>query len=305
MIRYVISLVGLAFLNLQSPGLPGQSRPPASHGTVNIVLANPEGLVAVTDSRLTYSDGNHVDNGRKLFKIDDKTICTMAGRYAAPVKEEEGLSLYVPRVIDSLSKVLRTSPMPSLSAKLDLLSKLLRIALQTNAITLHALGNEPDLSQPVEITMAGYDTDNKMRVASILLQVQDAEHNYEVAQYAVSSSHDVCGARSEVYQGYTETVRDTFCRIAGEPKYATLFMASPSTYSGANPILLAFKKDLSIGTLAGFTLNNLRTLATGLEEETAANSTVVGGPPQIATLQAGKVSLFFRPILTCFSRVAQ
>ena len=51
-----------------------------SHGTINIFLANRNGLVAVTDSRLS-SNGKAVARGQKLFKVDDHTICAVAGFY--------------------------------------------------------------------------------------------------------------------------------------------------------------------------------------------------------------------------------
>jgi len=55
------------------------------HGTVNIILANRNGIVAVTDSRLssTASKPNQPHYvGQKLFKLDEHTICTIAGSYS-------------------------------------------------------------------------------------------------------------------------------------------------------------------------------------------------------------------------------
>ena len=55
----------------------------STHGTVNVFLVNKNGLVVVTDSRLSNAAGI-VGNGQKLFRIDDRTICTIAGWYSDP-----------------------------------------------------------------------------------------------------------------------------------------------------------------------------------------------------------------------------
>ena len=56
---------------------------PILTGTVNIVLANANGIVALTDSNQTYMVGSepftHSKPGQKLFRIDDRTVCTIAG----------------------------------------------------------------------------------------------------------------------------------------------------------------------------------------------------------------------------------
>ncbi len=63
-----------AALNAQEP------KSNSSHGTVNIFLANRNGLVAVTDSRLSNKYGAQ-GSGQKLFQVDDRTICAIAGFY--------------------------------------------------------------------------------------------------------------------------------------------------------------------------------------------------------------------------------
>jgi hypothetical protein len=66
-----------AFCSGKGPG-------PVLRGTVNIVLANSDGIVAVTDSNQTFRDLSGrpftaPHPGKKLFRIDDKTVCTIAG----------------------------------------------------------------------------------------------------------------------------------------------------------------------------------------------------------------------------------
>ena len=63
-------------------GQTGSGDGDALHGTINVVFANAHGVVALTDSRLS-SGGKRTDfEGRKLFRIDEHTVCTIAGWYA-------------------------------------------------------------------------------------------------------------------------------------------------------------------------------------------------------------------------------
>lgn len=67
----------------------------SSHGTINILLANGNGMVLLTDSR-TSNHGRLVsDNSPKLFQLDDKTVCSIAGFYFDPGPTFE-LNLQIP-----------------------------------------------------------------------------------------------------------------------------------------------------------------------------------------------------------------
>lgn len=54
------------------------------HGTVNIILANSQGIVVETDSQLSDTNGQPVGLGQKLFRVDDHTVCTIADFYSDP-----------------------------------------------------------------------------------------------------------------------------------------------------------------------------------------------------------------------------
>src|SRR5947209_12189144 len=62
-------------------------------GTINVVVANDNGLIVLTDSMLTefrrglngiLTQGQLKDPAQKLFRIDDKTVCAFAGFASAP-----------------------------------------------------------------------------------------------------------------------------------------------------------------------------------------------------------------------------
>jgi 20S proteasome alpha/beta subunit len=74
----VISLLVI----LTTPAFASNSRKlqnALSHGTINILLANDNGIVLVTDSRATALDGGHFDTSVKLFRLDESTVCSIAG----------------------------------------------------------------------------------------------------------------------------------------------------------------------------------------------------------------------------------
>jgi len=53
------------------------------HGTVNIALANQSGLILLTDSMITAGDRQLSNPGQKLFQLDDRTVCAIAGFVSA------------------------------------------------------------------------------------------------------------------------------------------------------------------------------------------------------------------------------
>jgi len=83
--------------------VPAKNEP--AHGTVTVVLANQHGLVAVTDSRLS-NRGIPLGSGKKLFQIDDHTICTVAGWFGVPgpttASETTPLRASIPAFFNSL-----------------------------------------------------------------------------------------------------------------------------------------------------------------------------------------------------------
>lgn len=67
-ITFVVALVLPVYAQNPQPMIRSSS------GTVNVILASPNGLVAVTDSMLTFTDGSHGENAIKLYKLDDKRL---------------------------------------------------------------------------------------------------------------------------------------------------------------------------------------------------------------------------------------
>jgi Proteasome subunit len=82
-IATVLPIVGTSQLPTRT-ATPRES-PTSTHGTINLLLANKNGTVLITDSRI--SNGNYQrisDHAQKLFQLDDKTVCSIANFYSDP-----------------------------------------------------------------------------------------------------------------------------------------------------------------------------------------------------------------------------
>ena len=139
-----------------------------SHGTINIVLANRNGLVAVTDSRLS-SNGRPGLPGQKLFKVDDRTVCAVAGFYmdsGVPLKRADGQTMYP--TYTSISNILRsyfranTSPIDPTRLASALSQSLSFVT------TIDKIAGTPDQPEESQITLAGYRGGN-LYISQIVL----------------------------------------------------------------------------------------------------------------------------------------
>src|SRR5437773_8729278 len=83
-----LSLATLACTTFLATAVPVQSRTVDDdfvvHGTINVALGNKNGIVVLTDSMLTTGDHQLPNPGEKLFKLDDHTVCAIAGFVSAP-----------------------------------------------------------------------------------------------------------------------------------------------------------------------------------------------------------------------------
>lgn len=103
------------------------------HGTINVALANKNGLVVLTDSVLTDGSGHQLpESGEKLFKLDDRTVCSIAGFVSATAPISD-LSANTSAIIhEYVSQSARQGPQ-SIKERLRALSFLLNLHLSAIA----------------------------------------------------------------------------------------------------------------------------------------------------------------------------
>jgi len=89
-----------------------------SRGTINIILANQNGIVALTDSMVT-SNGRQLPElpFQKLYTLDDHTVCTIAGFLAAPAGAAD-IYIDAGALIREYSRQLSNNPQQTIREKL-------------------------------------------------------------------------------------------------------------------------------------------------------------------------------------------
>jgi hypothetical protein len=147
-----------------------------AHGTINIALGNQNGIVVLTDSRASSGGQPSPDPAQKLFRLDDHTVCAVAGfLWGAAANENISIpELYTETraVIYEYVRQSASRDPQTIEQKLRMLSYLLgsRLTKIANArIALHSnpLGTD---DYRVQIIVAGYDVDHKPKIGREVLQ---------------------------------------------------------------------------------------------------------------------------------------
>jgi hypothetical protein len=147
---------------------------PVLTGTVNIVLANANGIVVITDSNQTRRDprwGKFTDPhpGQKLFRIDDKTVCTIAGFGSTSLPRFSEITSSAAGVLDTYAEQLRgNGATHSFHEKLTSLEFLFDLLLTGVSNLQH-----PDPAEVAdygfELILAGYDSDGAVKIGKFVL----------------------------------------------------------------------------------------------------------------------------------------
>jgi hypothetical protein len=152
-------------LALTAPNLP-------SHGTINLLLNNKNAMVLLTDSRGTYSNGAHEDLEQKLFRLDDKTMVSLAGLVTDPGpsvgnKDSDHYPMFVATsdLIRAYSKKLSESEsVLTFDQKVKDLTEYIRYYLDNlNAARIEIEGSASHAPTDLHLIFAGYDVDGAMK----------------------------------------------------------------------------------------------------------------------------------------------
>ena len=276
------------------------------HGTVNVFLAQRDSLVVVTDSMLTNVRG-HTPTGIKLYQIDDRTICAMAGFYReAGPNSLDAFEAFIPSIIQDFKSLSSQSFQDKAQHLQDTFEDQLTIHFDALLTTISDL-KLTDSNLILELTLAGYDLDGSLQIADITIRPKRTAtgvsfESLDRPRGRVAPCEFAAGFKAlpptdwPTHTGHTglviHTVGDSFfCDIAGLSDVADELLAHPSDHSDLNS-LNSYAQAKERGTI--LSLNDLRSLALFLVDQTVAaerkNQTFrVGGPRQIAVLSGGKI----------------
>jgi hypothetical protein len=274
--------------------------PSDMHGTVNIVLANKNGAVAVTDSMLTGGipkDGTralcpgtisngmyHMPCGQKLFRINNHTFLTVAGFYltVGPIEE---LSADAP---DEVSKALSwgnpSSEFPA-AMPLDIMSRRIADTFEFDLTGIldeyQAKHMQFDTEQMhSQMIVAGYDTDGSLKIERKETSIWPGQDRAQVKD------------DREFNRRYPLKVEDKLVFVtAGLDDVANGALMHPEQFAPRYPSINRYAEAMRRDQGSSLSLPDMRALAIDLETMTAEKYEEVGGPVQVALLSRGGLSI--------------
>lgn len=243
------------------------------HGTINIVLANENGIVVLTDSMLTEGSKQLPEPGQKLFQLDDRTICTIAGFVSAPGPAPE---LYTSSgaIIRAYREQFAGHSPQSIAQKLASLGFLFNFYLTSIANVRDTAGETtPVHDYQFELIVAGYDIDGRPKIGKIILGMTRVEGFWRSNTDFIDIS-DVGTSLKYV--------------LGGQPDVAQRLLDDPSVKKG-DATLDAYAVAQRENGGQSLAIQDMEKLAVTLARYTADVYPSVGGRNQVAVLQGGRI----------------
>jgi hypothetical protein len=291
---------------------------------VNVILANGHTLVAATDSMLTKG-ASHTPNGVKLYKIDSHTIATMAGFYGEPgPTEDDTLTVVLPQIMLNFSSRASSWEKMDFTTKARILFNDIQFRLDRHLSAMVASGHTLALSDSarmanltLELTIAGFDLDNSIKIAEITLVPSNTDRGVEyvsmprtLGRYtppcAFTAGFEQLPRPWSVTNRVEEggpvmfAVTDTmFCEVAGLRDIPEQMLESPANYPD-DLALQAYVKARS--EERKLSEDELRKLAVDLVDRTSADERRTGqmragGEVELSVLSDGRMIQEPKPVL--------
>jgi hypothetical protein len=251
-------------------------------GTINIVLANANGIVVLTDSMQTAvtptAQQRQLPNpGQKLFQLDDRTVCAIAGFGSAPVPTVPEFTSNAAGIIQQYKRELeRDSQNQTIQMKLTGLSFLFNFYL-SGVANLRNILNEAG-QYDFALLLAGYDSDGKPKIGRLRLRTR-----IEPSASGSLLLNPVTEDLSESAVG-----QDLVYEVAGQPHVALNILENPSHFAD-DPAITVYAQAKAADRGRSLTLEQMKALAVSLARHTAQVNPSVGGEDQIAVLKDGRV----------------
>ncbi|MFC5863909.1 hypothetical protein ACFPT7_16490 [Acidicapsa dinghuensis] len=251
-------------------------------GTVNVLLANSNGITIVTDSRASGPNGEIVnDKSQKLFQLDAQTVCSIAGFGADPGPYRK-LGESAAGVIVAFSEGLANPPKHlSFRQKVSALTwELAERLAGLESEWQYAQHSRPPRNDTLVMLFAGFDLDGTPTVAKIEVSV--------IPEPVSGAKFQFHGKVTKIE--YERVGRRLITYTSGVDEAAKERLKHPEAFKEEKG-LQAYEQALRTGKTADMTIEGLETLARSLEFVVAGRTPVVGGPAQLASLHDNKVTV--------------
>lgn len=283
-----VGMIGLALCLASAPSIRASGDTKTARGTVNIALANATGIVLLTDSVQSSqgADGWHfVQPVQKLFRIDDKTVCSIAGFAAERGLTPAQLDTEVSGIIASVKDELSHQDVPQLDAKLRAIGFLVGFYIDVIANRREVVVGPSTASQTYkfEIIVAGYDADGKPKIEKLVLTpvVLEGSNAHRYWSHTTSMGAAQVGNKLVSVLG---GIQDVSNEVPNNPQHF-------SDSEVVRRYILAKNHDGG----ESLTLDDMAELASYMAAQTARMTPAVGGPDQVAILTGGRIRKFDQP----------
>lgn len=262
-----------------------------SRGTVNIALANANGIVLLTDSAQSYKQSgvwHHTQPVQKLFRLDDRTVCSIAGFASETGWPHPQLDTEVSGIIADFKDQLARQPVAEVDAKLRGIGFLV-------GHYLDVITNRQEVVNPsstavgeyeFQVIVAGYDPDGQSRIEKLVL-VPVVPNAAQGRKYWTHST------RLELP---TEEHGLSYL-LGGIPYVSRKILESPEEFPGS-PAIRSYARSKKANGRDLLTVEQLAALASAMAKKTANHplfTGFVGGDDQIAILTKGKIAKLDQP----------
>ena len=246
------------------------------HGTINVLLGNGNGLVVLTDSMLTRRNPDGTVQqlgtpGKKLFRLNERVVCTIAGFISADVWIPE-VEHTIASIVQSYANELETTASKATVSEMgEDLTFLIENQLSLVASEMNIPGFLED-KPLIEVTLAGYDPNGAASIQWYDLQLTQGGPYYDV---------------TVIRRGNEAVKRDFVAKTRGITDVADAILNHPDQY-GQDPAVARYAASRS--TRAVLTIPELRALALALADRTADRYREVGGDHQVAVFENGRIT---------------
>jgi 20S proteasome alpha/beta subunit len=252
------------------------------HGTINIALGNENGLVVLTDSMITAGTQQLSEPGQKLFKLDDRTVCSIAGFVSAQAASARAavpdLNVSTSAIIhEYIRQSVRQAPQ-SIAERLHTLSVIFRINLSAIANVRDALGNATGTDgYRFQVIVAGYDTDDKLKIGRITFRTDNTSLSSDVEDASIS-----------------DVQQQLMWRLNGMPDVAIQILQHPEA-GPKDPAIDLYATSLHENGGRSLTVDQMVQLAKRLAYYTSKAHPEVGGPNQVAVFKKSQIVSIDQP----------
>jgi 20S proteasome alpha/beta subunit len=277
-----VAIPALLFLPLLANTGQDLNKDSVAHGTINIVLGNENGLVVLTDSMLSSGSKQLPEPGQKLFRLDDRTVCTIAGFVSAPTPVQE-LNTSTSAIISEYRRQSLAQAPLSIAEKTRVLGTLFELYLSGTANMRDAAAMPTPLHQYVlELIVAGYDLDGVPKIAKIVMGMHPFRNGISPNPTLLSDAQDF---------SISNVNKKLVWKLGGQPDVAERLLQDPDAVE-ADTALHAYAASLHENDGQSLTVHQMVQLAKRLAYYTAERYPSVGGANQIAVIQGGRIAKF-------------